>query len=313
MPAISGHRLWCGAPYDDDVTASSGAAYRFDLQAVLPEADLSITVDDGSTTAVPGATTTYTIEVGNAGPLDVSGASVTDDFPAGLACNWSCVATGAASCTAGPQAGNIDDLVDLPVGDTLTYTALCAIDPGATGSISNTAAVGSPAGIDDPNPANNSDTDVDTLAAEADLSITVDNGTQLVVLGDLVTYTIVVSNPGPSLVPGATVSDVFQTDLTGVAWTCVGSNGGSCTANGSGDIAELVDLPVGATVTFIATGTCDPGAPGTRLTNTATVTTPVSVTELDPSDNTATDDDEIVRPEDIIFSDGFESGNTDAW
>jgi len=311
--AISGHRLWCGAPYDDDVTASSGAVYRFDLQVVPPEADLSITVDDGSTSAVPGTTTTYTIEVGNAGPLDVSGASVTDDFPTGLACNWTCVATGAASCTAGPQAGNIDDLVDLPVGETLTYTALCAIDQGATGSISNTAAVGSPAGIDDPNPANDSDTDVDTLAAEADLNITLDNGTDLVVLGDLVTYSIVVSNPGPSQVPGATVSDVFQADLIGVVWSCVGSNGGSCNASGSGDIAELVDLPVGATVIFTATGTCDPGATAPSLVNTATVTSPVSVTELNPSDNTATDDDVVVRPEDIIFSDGFESGNTNAW
>jgi len=311
--AISGHRLWCGAPYDDDVTASSGAAYRFDLQVAVPEADLSISVDDGVSSVVAGGTTNYVIEVGNAGPLDVSGASVTDGFPAVLACTWSCAATGAGSCAAGPQAGDIDDSVDLPVGETLTYTAVCAIDPGATGTISNTAAVGPPAGIGDPDPTNDSDTDIDSVAAETDLNITLDNGLSWVVPGDVVTYAIVVSNPGPSTVPGATVSDVFPADLTGVNWTCVGANGGVCPASGSGTISETVDLPVGATVTFTATGTCDLAPVGLRLENTVTVAGPVSVTELDPSDNTATDDDAIVWPGDIIFSDDFETGDVSAW
>ncbi|MCJ7754146.1 MAG: hypothetical protein MUP13_06255, partial [Thermoanaerobaculales bacterium] len=309
--ALSGHRVWCGAPFDDDVAYGSGAAYRFDLRAAVPEADLSITVDDSTSTAVPGETTTYVIEVGNDGPGDVSGASVSDTFPTGLECTWSCVATGSASCTAGPESGAIDDAVDLPMDETLTYTAVCSIDPSATGTISNTASVAPPGGYDDNNSNNNSETDVDTLSPQADLSITVDNGSQKVVLGASVIYTILVSNPGPSSVTGAAVSDVFPTDLTGVAWTCVGAGGGTCSASGSGDISESVDLPVGASVTFTATGTCDPGAAGQSIDNTATVTCPASVTELEPSDNTATDSDAIVISG--IFSDGFESEDTLGW
>ncbi len=311
--AVSGHRLWCGAPYDDDVTGDSGAAYRFDIQAVVPEADLWVTVDDGTDSPVPGTSTTYVIQAGNVGPFDVVGANVVDSFPTELACDWSCIATGAGSCTAGLQAGDIDDLVDLPMGETLTYTAVCAIDPSATGSSSNTAVVVAPAALPDPNPSNDSDTDVNTLAPETDLAITLGNGTAAVVLGDLVTYTIVVSNPGPSVVPAAVVSDVFPTELTGVSWTCIGSDGGSCSSAGGGDISEPVDLPVGAAVTFVATGTVDPGALAPRLENTATVVSPVGVTEQDPNDNTSTDSDELVAPGDFIFADGFESGNTWAW
>ena len=311
--AISDHRLWAGAPYDDDVIADSGAAYRFDIQAIVPEADLWVTVDDGTETPVPGLTTTYVIQAGNFGGFDATGAQVTDLFPTGLTCSWTCVATGAASCTAGPVAGNIDDLIDLPIGETVTYTAVCDIDPSATGSSSNTTAVVAPIATPDPNPANDSDTDLNTFDPQTDLSIAMSNPVGPAVLGELVTYDIVVSNPGPSTVPAAVVTDLFPAELTGVWWTCLGSDGGSCNTSGSGDIDETVDLPVGGSVTFVANGTCDPAATGQYLVNTASVSSPAGVTEIDPADNTATHTDEIAAPGDLIFIDGFEDGNTWAW
>ena len=45
-------------------------------------ADLSISNTDGVTTVAPGAAVNYTIVVANAGPGSVTGASVTDNFPA---------------------------------------------------------------------------------------------------------------------------------------------------------------------------------------------------------------------------------------
>ena len=53
-------------------------------------ADLSILKTDNSDTYTPGGTVTYTITVGNAGPSNVTGATVTDDLPATLSGTMSC-------------------------------------------------------------------------------------------------------------------------------------------------------------------------------------------------------------------------------
>ena len=75
----------------------------------------------------------------------------------------------------------------------------------------------------DPNPANNSAADTDTLEPGADLSITKTDGKATVVMGQLITYTIVVSNAGPNAANGATVTEELPAAMTGAAWTCVGA------------------------------------------------------------------------------------------
>jgi hypothetical protein len=106
------------------------------------------------------------------------------------------------------------------------------------------------------------------------------------------------------------VSDTFPAELTGVTWTCLGSNGGVCSAGGAGDIDESVSLPTGASVTFSAVATVDPAASGATLANTAAVACSAGVTERDPTNNTATDTNTYPS---VIFSDGFESGGTGSW
>ena len=51
----------------------------------------------------------------------------------------------------------------MPPGSKITYKAKGTISASATGSISDTATVSVPAGVTDPNTANNSATDTDTL------------------------------------------------------------------------------------------------------------------------------------------------------
>src|SRR6185436_17516099 len=101
-------------------------------------------------------------------------------------------------------------------------------------------------------------TDTDTLTQTADLSITKTDGTTIEVPGTSVTYTIVASNAGPSNVTGATVADTFPVAISGVTWTCTGAGGGTCPASGSGNINNAVNITVGGTVTFTATGTINP-------------------------------------------------------
>ena len=260
-------------------------------------ADLAITKTDGVASATPGGSVTYTITASNAGPDGVTGASVSDTFPASLTCSWTCVGAGGGTCTAGPVAGNIADSVNLPAGGSVTYTASCTLAAGATGSLVNTATVSS--AIADPNSANNSATDTDMLTPSADLAITKTDGVTSAQPGQMVTYTVTASNAGPSDVPSATVADTFPASLT-CSWTCAGAGGGTCTAGPTaGNIADGVSLPAGGSVTYTAACTIAAGATGT-LSNTATVSS--GVTDPNPGNNSATDSDTLAPTADLSIT-----------
>jgi len=270
-----------------------------DTDTLTPQADLSITKTDGVTTATPGGSVTYTITASNAGPSNAPGATVADTFPASLTCTWTCVGAGGGTCTASGS-GNISDTVNLPAGGSVTHTASCTVSASATGTLSNTATVAAPAGVTDPTPGNNSATDSDTLSATADLAITVTDGVTTATPGGSVTYTITASNAGPSGVIGATVADTFPASLT-CTWTCVGAGGGTCTASGSGNINNTVNLPSGGSVTYTASCTISASATGT-LSNTATVTAPAGVTDPIPGNNSATDTDTLAATADLSIT-----------
>jgi len=251
-------------------------------------ADLGITKTDGVVSAVPGGSVTYTITASNSSATGATGATVADTFPAVLTCTWTCVGAGGGTCTASGS-GNINDAtVNLPAGASVTYTATCAIAASATGTLSNTATV-TLAG--DPNAANNTATDTDTLTPQANLGITKTDGVTTATPGGSVTYTITASNAGPSNAPGSSVADTFPASLT-CTWTCVGAGGGTCTASGSGNIADTVNLPSGGSVTYTASCNISAAATGT-LTNTATVATAGGVTDPTPGNNSATDSDTL--------------------
>ena len=194
----------------------------------------------------------------------------------------------------------------------MTYTVVSSVSPAATGSLTNIASVSPAPGHSDPDATNNSATDVDTLNPTGDLSITKTDGTDTVQTGGPVTYTIVVTNTGSSDVVGATVSDTFSSALVGTTWTCTASEGASCSAEGSGAIADVVNIPVGGSLTYLASGVVAANA-GDTLTNTASVTPPTGFTDSDGSDNTATDIDNVDRLADLSVTknDGVTSG--DRW
>ena len=279
-----------GGAFEGDLDNNSAT----DANTLTPEADLSITKDDGVAAAVPGEQVVYTITAANAGPSDTPDATVADNFPAELTCSWTCAGGSGGSCAPGPVNGDISESVDLPAGGSVVFTVTCAIDPTATGSLSNTATVTAPSGVTDDTPANNSASDTNTvLTPETDLSITKSNGATEVLIGGQTTYTIVGSNSGPSVVPGATVADTFPAALS-CSWTCVGAGGGTCSPGPSAtDIADSVNLPVGATVTYTAVCSVDGMAEG-QLVNSASISPPAGVTERTPANNSASDSDLLI-------------------
>ena len=94
--SISGDTVVVGSPDHDTAGGmDAGAAYVFrELSA-----DLGVTKTDGQTTALPGQPVTFTITASNAGPGDVTAASVTDTVPAALpGATWTCAASSGSTC-----------------------------------------------------------------------------------------------------------------------------------------------------------------------------------------------------------------------
>lgn len=248
--------LRCGVAIDDvSVTACR-----------LSDADLFITKTDGVETIVSGKTITYTITAANAGPDPVTGATVTDMFPATLTgVTWTCTGSGGATC-GGAGAGDITDTVNLPAGASVTYTVTATVDASATGTLSNTAIVTSTA--TDPDPANNQATDTTSVLYGANLvaSKTV-SGTFTV--GGSATYTIVLTNNGPGPQgdnPGHEFNDVLPAELTlesrSATSGVIGSAGNTVYWDGT--------LAAGASVAITIQANIVSGAGGSTVTNQGT-------------------------------------------
>ncbi len=125
-------------------------------------------------------------------------------------------------------------------------------------------------------------------------------GLGFVTSGDSVTYQISVANSGPGIATSVKISDPLLTiaGLTSDTFTAVGFGGAAnFTASGTGNIADIVNLPAGASVVYTVTAQINPNALGT-LSNSATVAVATGEVNLNPSAVggvvTATDNDVIV-------------------
>ncbi|MEM7053628.1 MAG: DUF11 domain-containing protein, partial [Pseudomonadota bacterium] len=127
-------------------------------------------------------------------------------------------------------------------------------------------------------------------AAPVDLGVTKTDGVAMAVQGDVLTYTIVVTNNGSNTAVNGTVSDMIPAGLINASWTCAASAGGSCTAGPvNGDIVDIITLDSLATATYTLVATVDAGVLGI-ISNTATA---LIDGDSNPANNSATDDTEI--------------------
>jgi uncharacterized repeat protein (TIGR01451 family) len=278
-----------------------------DSDTIQAAADVSVTKTDGVTSVNAGAQTTYTIVVANAGPSAAPSTGFADTFPAACSTvSWTSSTSTGVTGSAGAGAGNISETLSLPASSSITYTAVCTVDPATPagiGALANTATA-TPS-VSDANSGNDSATDTDDVTTSADLAITKTDGVINATPGANTTYTIVVTNNGPSN-SGGTVADTFPAECVSPSYTSVaaGSATGNTTA-GAGNINDVLTLPAGGSVTYTVTCPVDAAATGS-FANTATIT-PTSVSDPVAGNNSATDEDQAGN---LIFSDGFESGTT---
>lgn len=146
-----------------------------------------------------------------------------------------------------------------------------------------------------------SDIEVVCETLEADLAITKSDGKDTIVPGQPIDYLITVSNIGDMDVSGARVVDILPVELEDASWICVPGVGAACPTDGVGGIDAFVDLAAGATADFVLTATVRDNFEGI-VENTATVTGPPGVTEVDLANNSATDRSAGIA----VFADGFE-------
>jgi large repetitive protein len=187
-----------------------------------------------TTGATPGSTLTYTITLLNDGTAPSSRTTAQDTVP--LDVQYVLASTMlngiAVPDTAGAMPYNAAALVNssgqvagvLAVGQTATVVFKVVVNSSATGTITNTA-VGD---IDGSGGAPSSSFSVKTpISLIALLSIVKTNAATSVVAGATTTYSITVSNAGPSAAHGAVVKDPPATGLECTALTC-SSAGASC-------------------------------------------------------------------------------------
>ncbi|WP_435745934.1 LPXTG cell wall anchor domain-containing protein [Nocardioides sp. SYSU DS0663] len=232
------------------------------------EADLGIVKTLVTTPVVAGERVTYELAVTNHGPATSPAAIVVSDtLPTGLTfvsaagTGWTCGATGqVVTCERGAPLASGD------AADVITLVAAVGSGVGAT-TLTNVASVDGPA--TDPVPANDSDDASTVVTEDTEVSVTKTAlGPDPVVAGTTTSFSVVVSNSGPSDARSVTVTDVLPAGMSlvsvaGDGWTCAA---GTCSRD---RVAAGGSAPALTVVARVASGT----ASGSTLTNRVTVAT----------------------------------------
>ncbi|MDQ2700369.1 MAG: DUF11 domain-containing protein, partial [Actinomycetota bacterium] len=248
------------------------------------KADLAIVKTASTDSVAIGETFTYDLKVTNNGPSKATSVTISDDIPAGLSFVSASLDPG---CDFEPVSGTVVcALGSLNSGTSATVTLTVKVDGDANGAIHNTATVA--AQQEDPNPANNTDTDtVDASGADLQVikKLTSPGPDDEVKTGDTVTYKVTVKNNGPSNATGVALYDALPTGLTDVT---TDKPVGDCPVAAGAITCAVGNLANGASFTVTVTGTVKTGQ--SELVNTASATG----NESDP--NPGNNQDEVKTP-----------------
>ncbi|EJO5347524.1 DUF11 domain-containing protein, partial [Clostridium botulinum] len=238
-------------------------------------ADLSITKTVNPDPVVAGEAATYTITVNNAGPSDALNVTLTDIIPP-------CILNPEFSIDGGTTFSPwVSPYVigTIAAGATVTVLIRGIVDPSCMVTITNVARVDST--TPDPDPTNNETTIVTLIANLADLSVVKTVNPDPVVEGQEATYTITVSNAGPSDAQNVILTDVVPPQILNPEF----SMDGGATFNPWTGSYNIGTLEAGESITILIRGIVG----STRkiyITNTAKVTS--TTLDLNPNNNTST-------------------------
>ncbi|QDS90823.1 Large cysteine-rich periplasmic protein OmcB precursor [Rosistilla ulvae] len=281
---ISNTATVSGDQPDDDPNNNTANAPT-DVNA---EVDLVITKVDQTDPASAGGTLEYVITVTNNGPSVATNVVVTDTLPAGLTYDTGTATQGSVSNVGQAITGLLGTLSS---GASATITIGTNVASSASGTISNTATVTSDG--TETTPADNTTTEQTVIGRTVDLAVTKQDSVDPVVPGNQMTYTLVVTNNGPSDASGVLLTDTLPAGLTLASNT---TTQGSVSNTGNTVTANLGTLASGATATVTLTVNVASSV-AAAFTNTATVT--ANETDSVPANNTASEPTEVDRQFDL--------------
>ena len=263
--------------------------------------DVSVT-KSGPATVTTGNTVTYTLTIANGGPDTAAGVQLSDPLPPNTTFVSLTHDTGPAASCSTPFPGGTGTVTcvfaTLASGASAQFTLV--VRAGDTTSIANTASATTESF--DSNTANNKASTTTTVVPSADVGVT-KTGPATATAGANISYTVTVTNSGPSTAATVSLTDTLAPNTTfvslnqtvGPAFTCgtpaVGGTGTiTCTiatfAPGASVAFSIVlqlssSVPSGGSVTNIAnvsTATADPASG-----NNSSITTATTVVSADVS------------------------------
>lgn len=229
-------------------------------------ADLSMTKDVDKATPDVGTPVVFNLRVDNDGPSNAIGVVVSDQLPSG----YTYISDdGGGDYDPGTGIWTVGEIAD-GAFDELQITATV----NASGEYTNVAQITDLIGID-PDSDNNQDSATTNPIAVADLEIKKRASSDEVKAGEDLTFTLVITNNGPSLARTVQVTDDLPVELRLIT---ISTTVGSCGGNGliSCDLGDLVAKGVVTVTILVNVDMLEPGS----LQNTASA---VSLTK-DPLD-----------------------------
>jgi uncharacterized repeat protein (TIGR01451 family) len=265
-----------------EVSASNNRAA---VTTTVNPANLAVS-KTGPAVVAPGAAATYTITVSNIGPGEAQDIIITDDLPAG---------TGFVSASGGGlESGGVVTWT-LPSLASGASPAVFTVDITAspTGPMVNVASV--QAATADSNTGNNSSS-VTTAVALADLSVS-KTGPAAVNAGEVITYTLNVSNDGPTAAAGTVLVDSLPAGTTFLTASVPPASAGAVLTWNLGDLASggstSIDVQVrtpatSASLSNVAravSATADPDMSNNRseVTTSVTAVANLGITKTGPA------------------------------
>ncbi len=251
---------------------------------ILPRTvpDLRVSVGAPAPTLVAGVTSYIPVTVSNVGTAPTTEPlTVTVGLPAGMdgpvsysENGWSCTTIGQTVRCLHPG--------PLNHGDSMLFSVPITPDDSTIGTIPGPIPVTVEPPPGDPNPTNNGPTPVpigDPVARDAQLTVVKSANDLEPLVGDTVTFTVQITNSGPSGAVDVVITDVVQSGFSYVAASMVGGDTqDDSDPSGVGLVWMINSLPVGGTTSVSFQAMVNAGG---AYTNVAAVDGP-GVTVVDP-------------------------------
>jgi uncharacterized repeat protein (TIGR01451 family) len=249
-----------------DPNLTNNAATATDVVATSTEADLVTTNSASPTSVAPGSNVTYTQSVTNSGPAAATTVSLAESLPANTTAfslssssGWTCTLA-TLTCTTSSFAANT----------TANFTFVVTVNAATASGTSIPQTDQATASNIVPNLTTNSSTAIVTVANASSANVTIaksatPNGS--VPSGNTLTYTLLITNTGPSSATDVDVTDPLPSNVIGLS--AVASPGICAPITGGTATCQLGTMADGATATVTILTLA--GAPGIAV-NTASVT-----------------------------------------